>query len=288
MKKAVEELTEEEIAACDAAANDKLTAATIKNAADGDGDSKLDDWLFESKKEGEGDDKKTVYQRKANDVKDFNDAVNVVTEGDNKYQKVTSTYAAYMFLSGMHRNDDPVRDVGHILFKSQTFDGKTSTDAYSGATKELADKILARDGTITAYAMAGELLDQLKAEGKITEVTEGDKTYYKIDKAVFEEYGELFTEDSSVFYNGVYKGQMVAEFENWLFDAARKEGEITYPEPIKTTYGYHIMFYTGVQSENWFSTAKNELASEEHTAYLEGVQETYAVTVESGNFKYIG
>ena len=314
----VDALTEEQIAECSAAAEKALLKAAVENAADGDGDDDLDEWLFESKKEN---DVKT-YLRKNGDTKKLEDVVSAIkgeetekkeesdgqpeaqTEGSEgsegaegsegseekpvEYQKATSTYSAYFFVTGIHRNDDLVRSVGHILFKSTTYDGKTSTSAFTGKIKELADKVLARDGKLTAYAMAGELLDTLYAEGKITEATrENGSKYYKIDQSVFEEYGLEYTEDGNVFYDDVYEGQMVEEFEEWLFDSTRVEGEIGYPEPVKTTYGYHIMYYVGNENETWRSEIKKTLSGNDNTAYLKGIQETHPVTVNSDYYRYI-
>jgi len=291
-KKEVADLTSEEIAECDKQANIKLLKATYENVKDNDTSGDLDTWLFESKTEGEGENKVTTFLRKENDVKKVESKTDVVTEGDNAYAKVSSSYSAYIYLGGMHRNNGYLRSVGHILFKSETFDGLTSSEKLSGKAKELADRLFERnkdnaDYKLTAYAMAGELLDMLFEEGKITEVTDGDKKYYKIDEAVFEEYGELYTEDSNVFYDDVPVGQMVEEFENWLFDTARVEGEISYPEPIKTTYGYHIMLYRGNEVEAWKSEIKNTIAGESQTAYLEGLQETYPVELRSKNLRFI-
>jgi hypothetical protein len=181
-----------------------------------------------------------------------------------------------------------VRSVGHILFKSKTFDGLTSTAKLTGVTKEVADRVLARDGVLTAYAMAGELLDMMLAEGKITEETRQDGSkYYKMDKAVFEEYGNLYTEDSGIFYDNVYKGQMVKEYEDWLFDAVRVEGEISYPEPVKTDYGYHIMYYVGNEIEGWKSDIRVDLSDADNTAYLEGIQTAHPVTFNRDLYRYI-
>ena len=288
-KKKGSALTDLEKADCDAKANEKLLAATFNNAAEDEAkDSDVDDWLFKSETTGEGDAKVKTYLRKAGDKEKFEDKVDVVTEGDNKYKKVTSTYGVYFFIGGMHRNTELVRDVGHILFKSDTYDKMTSTDSLSGKVKELADRVLKRDGKISAYAMAGELLDTLFAEGKITSATRADgSVYYKIDEAVFEEYGAVYTEDSNVMYDGVYTGQMVAEFENWLFDATRMEGEISYPEAIKTTYGYHIMFYTGRENERWKGDIRTTISGEEHTAYLEELQTTHAATFHRDHYRHI-
>ena len=35
---------------------------------------------------------------------------------------------------------------------------------------------------------------------------------------------------------------MVTEFNNWIFDDARKAGDV---EIVKTSYGYHIMYFVG-------------------------------------------
>lgn len=278
----------EEYQKCEASARAGVSGALITNVKDGDESGDLDTWLFDSTTEGEGDAKKTVYKRKANDTKKIESVNNVDSAS---YAKATSTYSVYMFVNGMHQNNDPVRSVGHILFKSDTFKDLTDSSTLSGKLKELADSVFEKnkdnpDFKLTALDMAYALLDKMEAEGKLTAKTRADGTgYYVIDKAAFEEYG-VYTEDSNVFYDDVPKGQMVAEFENWLFDTSRLENEIT-EEPVKTTYGYHIMFYVGNEKASWKTEIKNAIATEEQTAYLEGVQTTHPVTVNSDNYRYI-
>lgn len=285
------ELTEAEKAACSKAAEDKVLKAMKTNmSADNEGEDEEDlyKWLFESKTENNV----KVYLRKEGDVKKFETvekAYEDPKEGEAiEYEEAYSVYTAGCFNSGMHRNNDFVRSVGHILFKADTFDGKTSTEKLSGLTKEVADRVLARDGVLTAYAMAGELLDMMLAEGKITEETRQDGSkYYKIDKDVFEAYGQEYTEDSGIFYDNVYKGQMVKEYEDWLFDAVRVEGEISYPEPVKTEFGYHIMYYVGNEIEGWKSDIRVDLSDADNTAYLEGIQVTHPVTFNRDLYRYI-
>ena len=291
-KKAVEDLTAEEIADCDNKANAAVLKATYNNVKDTDGSSDLDKWLFESDTEGEGEDKVETYKRKPNDVKKIESKSDVVTEGDNAYAKVSSSYSAYIYIDGMHRDNGFLHSVGHILFKSETYDGLTSSEKLTGKYKELADRLFERnkdnaDYKLTAYAMAGELLDMMLEEGKITEVTEGDKKYYKVDEDAFKEYGELYTGDSNVFYDDVAAGQMVEEFENWLFDNAREQDEISYPEPVKTLYGYHIMMYRGNKVEAWKQSIKKTIQSEKQTKYLEDVQTEFPVTVDESQLRFI-
>lgn len=60
-------------------------------------------------------------------------------------------------------------------------------------------------------------------------------------------------------YENVAKGKMVDEFEDWCYDESRKTGDTGI---VKTTYGYHIMYYVGdgdnALSEQLYSVISNE------------------------------
>ena len=43
-------------------------------------------------------------------------------------------------------------------------------------------------------------------------------------------------------YTDIYPGQMVPEFNDWCFAAERQVGDHGI---VKTSYGYHIMFFSG-------------------------------------------
>lgn len=128
------------------------------------------------------------------------------------------TYTAYYVTKAASRDEDKLRNVGHILFKVDTkataTDPKVSYKTEAEA-KEAAEKLLKE---LQALADAGTLT-----------------------KDKFEEMGKEVTHDSNVIYNDVNKGQMVTEFEDWLF-AAEKAGELGL---VKTSYGYHIMYFVG-------------------------------------------
>lgn len=261
-----------------------LVAAKSNNVKKGDDSSLSSDvegWIFETKTEGEGDAKVTLYVRKVNDLKDFVTANKVETEGDKAYQKTTSTYSVYVVSGTNHATTG--LSVGHILFKDETFKDLTSTSKLSGVIKVIADEVLARDGKVTAEAMAKRLLEVLKEEGEIeerTDVVTGEKWYY-MDPDVFEQYGASYTEDSNVTYDDVVEGQMVAEFENWLFNKNRREGEITYPTAVKTEYGYHIMYYYGSSLEKAISTT---LSDKDYTDYCSKLIEESNLTARGYSF----
>ncbi|MBO4914151.1 MAG: peptidylprolyl isomerase, partial [Oscillospiraceae bacterium] len=52
-------------------------------------------------------------------------------------------------------------------------------------------------------------------------------------------------------YENVYKGQMVAPFEDWCFDASRQSGDTGI---VKTDYGYHVMYFVGRSSYPYWQT----------------------------------
>ncbi|MBO5701064.1 MAG: peptidylprolyl isomerase [Clostridia bacterium] len=120
----------------------------------------------------------------------------------------TSTYSVSILKTASTLKDElSTYDVAHILVK---FDSDKPTD----------------EEKATAKAEAQAILDQYLA---------GEKT---LD--AFKALGEEKTDDSSVVYENVTKGQMVEAFETWSLDEARKEGDT---EIVETEYGYHIMYF---------------------------------------------
>lgn len=133
----------------------------------------------------------------------------------------TSTYTAVLITRAASRDESTTRNVAHILVTTKTY--ITDED-----TKAKAEAILAE------YKAGANTLDAFKA------------------------LGEQYTEDSSVYYENVANGDMVEEFNDWLFDDARKVGDT---DIVKTTYGYHVMYYNGEGSAAWFASAKDALTS---------------------------
>ncbi|MBE6555925.1 MAG: hypothetical protein E7663_06875 [Ruminococcaceae bacterium] len=226
--------------------------------------------------------------RAKNDTKTFVSTKDGYDEEKTEYSAAESTYTVAFVTEPLHKNETLVRNVGHILFKTDTFKGLTNTDKLSGKTKELAQRLLDKGKTISAEAMANELIAMLLEEGKITEKVGSLGKYYVIDKDVFKEYGETYTEDANVFYEEVKTGDMVAEFEDWLFDTIRVEGEISYPSAIKTDYGYHIMYYAGEgDTAQWVYDVKDALVSADYDAWYEVVSNKHVINVNNHSWDYI-
>ena len=85
-------------------------------------------------------------------------------------------------------------------------------------------------------------------------------------------------------YTNVFKGQMVTEFEDWCFDPARKAGDC---EVIQTSYGYHVMYFSGVAEEYYSYIIDAAIRSEHLNSYLDGLVEGIEVSELFGS-KYVG
>lgn len=157
------------------------------------------------------------------------------------------TVAVYLMLTPMHRDDEMARNVGHILFTEDTY----------GTSEE-------------AQAKAEEILEEYLA---------GDKT-----RESFEALGKEYTEDSGVFYEDVIRGAMVEEFEDWLFDPERKDGDT---DVIETSYGFHVMYYDGVSDmPAWKVEVRDALISERsETLYNELIEKYGVKTIEGAEYK---
>lgn len=169
------------------------------------------------------------------------DTKSVTAEGDTK-----STYTVYMLTAESHLDESETRDAAHILVSFDDYkSGTTITDEEKAA----------------AMAEAQKILDEYLA---------GEKT-----QEAFEALGEANTADSNVVYEGIAKGDMVEEFENWVFDEARKTGDT---DIVETPYGYHVMYYIGEGEIAWESDARDGVLSDLFTEWVESAATTYNYT----------
>lgn len=88
------------------------------------------------------------------------------------------------------------------------------------------------------------------------------------------------SKDNGGLYENVAVGDMVEQFNDWCFDAARKPGDTGI---VETRFGYHIMYYVGNNhEETWKTNVKTALANATLTAFSEEIEhgDTYK-TAES-------
>ena len=106
---------------------------------------------------------------------------------------------------------------------------------------------------------------------------DGEATYYTIQNDVFEEFGAM-TEDSNIFYEDVKKGDMVKSFEAWLFSDKRHENEISFPDAVESTYGAHVMFYTGNERQAWYAAVETDVLEKDSEKWYEDAKAAVDVT----------
>ena len=134
---------------------------------------------------------------------------------------------------------EKVKNVAHILVQvtEETIPSK-ATDEEKAEIEKNNEKLWA-----DAEKEAKDLLAQLGSNPT---------------KDAFVKLGEEKTDDSGVEYENVFRGQMVTEFNDWVYDSARKVGDV---DIVKTTYGYHVIYFDG----------EGELANWEYVALYGGL-----------------
>ena len=126
----------------------------------------------------------------------------------------------------------------------------------SGRGSNLAALIEARDaGTlpITLTLVASD-----KADAALAQITSLDTMISVGDAALADKSAAEATQYT------VVKDQMVAAFEDWCFDTARKAGDTGI---VQTEYGYHVMYYVGTETD-WMADAISALTSTKYADFI--------------------
>lgn len=132
-------------------------------------------------------------------------------------------------------------DVRHILIQPENpqDDGSYSEESWAAAgqkAQELLDAYLAGEQTEDAFAaMATEHTQDPGSQG------------------------------TGGLYQKITLGQMVEPFEQWCFDTGRSVGDTGL---VKTTYGYHVMYFVGSQTI-WQEQVKQDILSQRSVDFLD-------------------
>ena len=70
-------------------------------------------------------------------------------------------------------------------------------------------------------------------------------------------------------YEDITKGEMVAPFENWVYDESRQPGDVGL---VQTTYGWHVMYYVSSHEDaQWIETIRDKIVSDKQKEYEESI-----------------
>lgn len=175
-------------------------------------------------------------------------------EGDKAVIEANNGYFVMYFVA-REKGDYETVNVRHILVAPEV-------EEHDESDETVNDEAIHAAANEAAKAKAEEILNEWLA---------GDKTE--------DSFAKLTTEKASANiggekFNQVTKGYMVEEFENWIFDSARKAGDC---DIVETEYGYHIIYFVGTDEIAWKITANAGVESEEYSAYMEALKAKYEV-----------
>ncbi|MBC5737638.1 peptidylprolyl isomerase [Lawsonibacter faecis] len=188
--------------------------------------------------------------------------------GDVEVIESTSGYYVVL-LTDRYLNDAATVDVRHILAKAELTpaDEEAGTPAATEPTQEQMD---------AAKARAQEALDRYLA---------GEQTAEAFGALANELSDDTGSNTKGGLYTYVEEGSMVKGFNDWIFDPARQSGDtglVEQNEAGGNYFGWHVVYFQGVNGPKWHEVAESALKSADMTAWLEGLDEACAIT-ESGS-----
>ncbi len=163
-------------------------------------------------------------------------------------------YTVAYYLS-RERDSSSTVDVRHILLGTETAaedasdEEKAAVESANAEQKELAEKVL-------------------------SQWESGEKTEESF-AALAKEYSEDGNAAEGGLYENVTRGQMVAEFNDWIFDSARRTGDSGI---VQTSYGYHVMYFVGDGMPAWKASARTDLLAQKYQELYDSLAEKYKVS----------
>lgn len=188
--------------------------------------------------------------------------------GDTTVIEDTANNAYYVvYFKDRYLDHTKTVDVRHILISADT----ASTDTAETEETETA----AAGETETAETESAEAQEQAKEDAKAAAKIKAEQILddWKNGDATEDSFAELaktYSDDSGSNTNGglyeaVKKGQMVANFNDWIFDASRKPGDTGI---VESDYGYHIIYFVGDNKEEWYVNIKDTITSNKLNDYM--------------------
>lgn len=196
-------------------------------------------------------------------------------------------YHVVLFLDRYLNNEDTV-DFRHILIQPEALKDDPDTpdvDESKGGreddpeTEDIDESKIPTDEQLAAA--------KAKAEEILAKYEAGEKTESAFGTLANENSSDSGSNTAGGLYTYVEKGDMVEGVDAWIFDPARQPGDtgiVSNVEPGSRYYGYHVMYFVGVNDPRWRAVAESALKSEANNAWLEEVLAPYpAAWVDVGS-----
>ncbi len=149
--------------------------------------------------------------------------------------------------------EEPTATVRHILFRA--------TEAGEDESEE--EKAEHQAKLEVAEAQSAAVLNEFLAGDQSEEAFARLATQYSQDSGSVSDGGLI---------KDFGKGEMVTEFDAWCFDGSRQPGDV---EIVKTTYGYHIIYYVGVGDPAWKAESIAQIKNDKYNEYESSITPNY-------------
>lgn len=188
--------------------------------------------------------------------------------GDTTVIEDTANNAYYVvYFKDRYLDHIKTVDVRQILISADT----SSSDAAETDETETT----AAGETETAETESAEAQEQAKEDAKAAAKIKAEQILddWKNGDATEDSFAELantYSDDSGSNTNGglyeaVKEGQMVTNFNDWIFDASRKPGDTGI---VESDYGCHIIYFVGDNKEEWYVNIKDTITSNKLNDYM--------------------
>lgn len=202
----------------------------------------------------------TSSERKEGDVTYIANTNTVTDEDGNETTTVLGYYLVYYVST--NDNTAPLVNARHILV------------SFEGGTTE--------NGT-TVYSDEEKAAAREAAEALLKEWQSGEATEDSFAALAEENSTDTGSAANGGLYEDIYPGQMVANFNDWCFDEARKPGDTGI---VETNYGYHVMYFVGTSALSYRDyLITNDLTTAAMNEWNAALLENAVIT--EGNTKYI-
>ena len=267
-----EEISEEEQAAIDEQALKDAKADADKMAAAATSEKGYTDMALELAAESA----KSTYEN----------ADATLHSGDS-YDNINSLFVDWLFDSARKAGDVTTiadADSGYyVLYFLSTDDNSYNTvNVRHILISPENDEDTDEDGTPDSASDAADAAAKAKADQILADWKAGEATEDSFAKLAEENSSD--NADAGGLYENIYKGQMVSEFEDWCFDSARKPGDAGI---VKTTYGYHVMYFVGEGESYRRSQILNDLKEDAYNEWAEKIVEGREPELIEAGTKYL-
>ena len=186
-------------------------------------------------------------------------------DGDTEILEVGTNYYVGLFHS-RGREEYKTVDIRHILITPETGTKAQGDEGYEDEQTQLK-------------AAARTKAEEILAQWKSGEATEDSFAQLAMENSA----------DGSKYDGGLYtrvtKGWAVEEFNDWCFDASRKDGDTGI---VDTTYGSHVMYFVGYDLPAWAASVTSDLQEKASSEWSTALSENADVQQSDFGMKFVG